>query len=139
MSPEGQETASLWAAVRRWAGAGRRRRAELEARIAFQLQCLPHYYMPGIGAGELVGTGEELVRLLRRVGGLRRDDRVLDLGCGLARVGIPLQRVLTSGSYDGVDVVEGIILRPVGPIRWGRWSGRSKGLSYQDVLVLRRE
>lgn len=86
-----------------------RRKKELEKIIAFQIQCLPDYYMPGIGPGEFVKVGEELVELFRREAGLRKNDAVLDLGCGLARVAIPLQRVLTRGSYEGFDVVPDII------------------------------
>lgn len=100
---------SLVRRLRKRIGAALRRRAVLEARIAFQLECLPRYFLPGIGSGEPVATGEELVRLLRRFGNLRRHDRVLDVGCGPGRVAIPLQRVLTRGSYEGLDIVEGII------------------------------
>jgi SAM-dependent methyltransferase len=86
-----------------------RRRRETEQKIAFQLQCLPAYYMPGIGLGEFVQVGEEIVDLLRREAGLRPDDTVLDLGCGLARVAIPLQRILTGGTYEGFDIVPDIV------------------------------
>ncbi len=86
-----------------------RRKEELEKAIRFQIECLPPYYMPGIGPGEFVKVGEELVELFRREAGLRKNDVVLDLGCGLARVAIPLQRVLTRGTYEGFDVVPDII------------------------------
>lgn len=86
-----------------------RRRRETEEKIAYQLECLPSYYMPGIGLGEFVQVGTEMVWLLRREAGLRPDDAVLDIGCGLARVAIPLQRVLTRGTYDGFDIVPDII------------------------------
>jgi SAM-dependent methyltransferase len=100
---------SLSRTLRERIGAWRGRKARLEAQIAFQLECLPAYYLPGIGGGEFVAVGEELTDLLRRHGKLRRSDRVLDLGCGLGRLAIPLQRVLTRGSYEGLDIVEGII------------------------------
>lgn len=89
---------------RRW-----RRRRETEQKIAFQIECLPAYYMPGIGLGEFVQVGRELVELLRSEAGLRRDDVVLDLGCGLARLAIPLQRYLTEGAYEGFDIIPEII------------------------------
>jgi SAM-dependent methyltransferase len=38
-------------------------------------------------------------------GGLKPDDRVLDVGCGSGRVARPLTTHLTSGRYDGLDIV----------------------------------
>ena len=70
---------------------------------------MPPHYLPGIGIGDFIQEGEDLVRLLRSIGGLRPDDRVLDLGCGLGRVAIPLQRLLADSSYDGLDIVADII------------------------------
>lgn len=86
-----------------------RRRRELEETIAAQIANLPAHYMPGIGPGEFMSVGQELVELLRREAGLRRRDIVLDIGCGLGRVAIPLQRILTKGTYEGFDVVPEII------------------------------
>jgi SAM-dependent methyltransferase len=86
-----------------------RRKRELEKVIDFQIQCLPAHYMPGIGPGEFISVGEEMVELFRREARLRSSDVVLDIGCGLARVAIPLQRVLTRGAYEGFDVVPDII------------------------------
>lgn len=83
--------------------------ADLEARIAYQIECLPQHYLPGIGIGDFIHEGEDLVRLLRSIGGLGPDDAVLDMGCGLGRVAIPLQRVIDGGSYDGFDIVPEII------------------------------
>lgn len=59
-----------------------------------------------VGMGDFVRVGEELANLLTTVGGLQPDDRVLDIGCGVGRVAIPLTRFLSAtGSYDGFDVV----------------------------------
>lgn len=83
--------------------------ADLEARIAYQIECLPPHYLPGIGIGDFIQAGEDLVRLLRTLGGLGPEDTVLDMGCGLGRVAIPLQRVIDGGSYDGFDIVPEIV------------------------------
>jgi SAM-dependent methyltransferase len=83
--------------------------ADLEARIAYQIECLPQHYLPGIGIGDFIQEGEDLVRLLSSLGGLVTDDTVLDMGCGLGRVAIPLQRVLHRGSYSGFDIVPEIV------------------------------
>lgn len=38
-------------------------------------------------------------------GGLQPTDRVLDVGCGIGRMAVPLTTYLTSGSYEGFDIV----------------------------------
>lgn len=52
--------------------------------------------------------GEAQFRYLVDVGGLRKDDNVLDVGCGVGRMAIPLTRFLT-GTYDGFDIIEASI------------------------------
>lgn len=55
-------------------------------------------------------TGEEFRGHFQSLAGLRADDRVLDIGCGIGRMARILVPVLRPpGSYDGFDVVrEGI-------------------------------
>ncbi|HSL18090.1 MAG TPA: class I SAM-dependent methyltransferase [Methylomirabilota bacterium] len=84
--------------------------ATLEECIAYQIECLPRHYLPGIGIGDFISEGNDLVDLLRSIGGLKPDDSVLDVGCGLGRVAIPLQRAIDGGSYDGFDIVREIII-----------------------------
>ena len=83
--------------------------ATIEEQIAYQIECLPSHYLSGIGIGDFTQEGGDLVRLLHSIGGLRPDDAILDMGCGLGRVAIPLQRVIDSGSYNGFDIVADII------------------------------
>lgn len=66
---------------------------------------LPPMRLRFVGAGDFRAVGDEMVNLLTSVGGLRADDRVFDIGCGVGRVALPLTRVLTS-TYDGFDVVK---------------------------------
>ncbi|MBI2299651.1 MAG: class I SAM-dependent methyltransferase [Armatimonadetes bacterium] len=54
-------------------------------------------------------VGERSVRRLIELGGLRPDERVLEVGCGLGRIALPLARYLTAGSYEGFDILEGEI------------------------------
>jgi SAM-dependent methyltransferase len=60
-----------------------------------------------VGMGDFRAIGEELLNLLVHHGGLRRTDRVLDIGSGIGRVAIPLTRYLqSSAAYDGFDIVK---------------------------------
>ncbi len=62
-----------------------------------------------IGPGDYRKIGEEFFAYFRNLGGLKPGDRVLDVGCGIGRMAVPLTGYLTSGSYDGLDIVpEGI-------------------------------
>jgi ubiquinone/menaquinone biosynthesis C-methylase UbiE len=66
---------------------------------------LPPMRLRFVGAGDFRAVGEELKELLVHVG-LKRGDRVLDIGSGVGRVAIPLTRYLASGgTYDGFDIV----------------------------------
>lgn len=51
-------------------------------------------------------TGEEFLGHFVELGGLEPQHRVLDVGCGVGRMAVPLMRFLTeNGSYDGFDVM----------------------------------
>jgi SAM-dependent methyltransferase len=60
-----------------------------------------------VGHGDFRATGEEFLELFRRLAGLRANDRVLDIGCGIGRMARVLVPVLhPPGSYDGFDIAE---------------------------------
>lgn len=42
---------------------------------------------------------------LETFGGLRHADHVLEVGCGIGRIAIPLTQYLSEGSYEGFDIV----------------------------------
>jgi len=65
---------------------------------------LPPMRLRFVGAGDFRFVGDNLVNVLTTIGGLRPDDRVLDIGSGVGRVALPLTRYLT-GRYEGFDVV----------------------------------
>ena len=57
------------------------------------------------GGGDFNRVGEEYFRYFVDLGGLSPDERVLDVGCGIGRMAVPLTRYLDDrGSYEGIDV-----------------------------------
>ena len=62
-----------------------------------------------VGDGGFLPVGVEFLTWFVRAGDLMPNERVLDLGCGIGRMALPLTQYLQDGSYDGVDVsAEGI-------------------------------
>ncbi|WP_246504724.1 class I SAM-dependent methyltransferase [Microvirga antarctica] len=64
-----------------------------------------------VGDGDYRAIGAEFLGHFVRIGGLRPSDRVLDIGCGIGRIAVPLTQYLDGepGRYEGVDPVgEGI-------------------------------
>jgi len=62
-----------------------------------------------VGGGDFAQTGREFLGHFERLGGLRPDARVLDVGCGIGRMAIPLSGYLDGGSYAGFDVGRSMI------------------------------
>ena len=60
-----------------------------------------------VGAGDFRFVGNHLCELVKGNCGLNADDRILDVGCGIGRMAIPLTQYLsTEGRYEGIDIVE---------------------------------
>jgi ubiquinone/menaquinone biosynthesis C-methylase UbiE len=63
-----------------------------------------------IGSGDFLATGESIRQQLVTLAGLMPGHRVLDVGCGMGRVAVPLTSFLNEkGSYEGFDIVPAAI------------------------------
>lgn len=59
-----------------------------------------------IGGGDFKRSGERFKGFFIELGHLRPEDRVLDVGCGVGRMAVPLTGYLSAkGSYEGFDIV----------------------------------
>jgi SAM-dependent methyltransferase len=65
----------------------------------------PRRLIAAVGGGDFEKVGRELLDLFVELGGLRPSDRILDVGCGSGRMAAALTKFLTSGSYEGFDIV----------------------------------
>lgn len=96
------ENARLTAALR--AAPSRGTVAVIEAPVADDLTPPDHLAL-SVG-GQFHETGEEFLQYFLQLAGLRAADRVLEVGCGVGRMAVPLTRVLAGGgTYDGFDVM----------------------------------
>jgi len=60
-----------------------------------------------IGPGDYRKLGEKLKNDFIHYGGLKPEHDVLDIGCGIGRIAVPLTSYLTGqGSYEGFDIVQ---------------------------------
>jgi SAM-dependent methyltransferase len=72
----------------------------------------PLALMKTVGSGSVeafVKAGENFFGIFQRHARIKPTDRVLDVGCGCGRMARPLTRFLTTGSYDGFDVLPELV------------------------------
>lgn len=87
-----------------------------------------------VGRGDFQRTGEDFLAHFVAIGGLQPSDRVLDVGCGVGRMAVPLTRYLgPQGSYDGFDIVPAAV-------RWcqSHVTPRFPAFRFQQVDVANR-
>lgn len=58
-----------------------------------------------VGNGDFRKQGDEFLKYFIELGGLKPTHRILDVGCGIGRMAIPLTKFLTTGSYEGFDII----------------------------------
>lgn len=59
-----------------------------------------------VGGGDFDKVGREYLGHFKELGGLEPHHRVLDVGCGIGRMAVPLTTYLDTGTYDGFDIVK---------------------------------
>ena len=69
-------------------------------------ELIPPPEMIFVGGGDFREVGEEFLQYFIAFGGLKPNEEVLDVGCGIGRMAIPLTQYLRSeGRYEGFDIV----------------------------------
>jgi SAM-dependent methyltransferase len=58
------------------------------------------------GGGDFLGIGREFRKYFIELGGLRPEQSVLDIGSGCGRMAVPLLDYLTTGTYDGIEIMK---------------------------------
>lgn len=67
----------------------------------------PPYRMMKVGGRDFRAAGEKFLVYFKQFGNLKPSESVLDVGCGVGRMAIPLTRFLNEhGSYEGFDIVK---------------------------------
>lgn len=75
------------------------------------------------GADAFAAVGEDYLRHLRELCHLRPTDRVLDFGCGIGRIALPLLHYLDAGGeYHGIDATRSDV----------RWCRRALGRKFPN-------
>ncbi len=59
-----------------------------------------------VGSAEFKAIGDEFLEHFKNVGALKPDEAILDIGCGVGRMAIPLTHYVRGGSYVGFDIVK---------------------------------
>lgn len=66
---------------------------------------VPPRWLNPVGDGDFENTGNEFLDYFIRLGGLQPSHAVLEVGCGIGRMARPLTRYLTTGTYEGFDII----------------------------------
>jgi ubiquinone/menaquinone biosynthesis C-methylase UbiE len=61
-----------------------------------------------VGGGDFRAIGQQFLEDFIKIGGLKLNEKVLDVGCGIGRMAIPLTKYMQGhkGEYEGIDIVQ---------------------------------
>ena len=62
-------------------------------------------YVGGLGPDRFKAIGLMMVDWFKTYGDLKPEENILEVGCGIGRIAIPLTQYVTSGTYVGFDIV----------------------------------
>jgi SAM-dependent methyltransferase len=80
---------------------------DLSDMSARRREMIPPRTLYFVGDGDYKAVGLEFRNLFTQYGGLKPEDRVLDVGCGIGRMAVPLTDYLSgTGAYEGFDIVK---------------------------------
>lgn len=91
-----------------------RRRAELIGQLTLdgvdlvlgrRKELVPPRHLNFVGHGDFVAIGDEFLRYFVELGGVSPEGKLLEIGSGIGRMARPLTGFLTTGTYDGIDIV----------------------------------
>ena len=79
---------------------------DIESLFGLRDELTPPKSMIYVGDGDFKKIGEEFLQYFIEIGGLKTTDRILDVGCGIGRMAVPITKYLSKeGSYEGIDIV----------------------------------
>jgi SAM-dependent methyltransferase len=78
--------------------------SDLARKLRGESEMLPPRGLSFVGTSDFEETGREFLGHFVELGKLEPGDRVLDIGCGIGRMAIPMTGYLEGGSYEGFDV-----------------------------------
>ncbi len=77
----------------------------IESALGESNELIPPKSMIFVGTVDFKEGAQEGIDRLIRMNVITPESRVLDIGCGIGRLAIPLTTYLKGGSYDGLDIV----------------------------------
>src|SRR6478735_5322923 len=72
----------------------------------------PPEFMKDVGSlttESFINVGKEFLDIFKTHCGLQPHERILDIGCGCGRMALTLNKYLTTGTYEGFDIMPKLV------------------------------